>query len=514
MQIFLKLNITLILCSLFSLVNAETDTLRLAITTTTENSGLIHVLNPVFEQEHNVKINTITVGSGQALRLGEQGDVDVLLTHAPEDEKQFVKSGYGLERHPVMHNDFILVGPANDPANTQNAQSIFEAFNNIYLTENQFISRSDDSGTYKKELELWRDNDLSSDPGWYVRAGVGMGAVLLLANEQQAYTLTDRGTYLAFKDKLNLAIQYQGDSILYNPYHVIVVNPERHPHINDALAQKYVSFLTSEKAQKIINDYKLSGEQLFFSETETDKTVTTTQTESENGDRSFFLDATISSLNLILGFDKSLFYVVWTSLFVSLIAVLIATLIGIPLGIVVALNNFKGKSLLMTCLNTLMALPTVVVGLLLYGVLNRQGILGDMGLLYTTIAIIIGQCVLIVPVIWNLSISAINGADPRLAVTCSALGASYVQRCFIYMSEVRFALIAAVVTGFGRAIGEVGIAMMLGGNIDGYTRTMTTAIALETSKGDFEFALALGFMLLLVAFIINIVLQQFQSKIK
>ncbi|MCZ6804565.1 MAG: ABC transporter permease [Proteobacteria bacterium] len=222
----------------------------------------------------------------------------------------------------------------------------------------------------------------------------------------------------------------------------------------------------------------------------------------------------ISSFNLIIGFDKSLFNVVWTSLKVSLTAVFIASLISLPLGVVVALNNFMGKNFLMACLNTLMALPTVVVGLLLYGVLNRQGLLGDMGLLYTPIAMIIGQCVLIVPVIWNLSIVAINSADPRLARTCSSLGANYFQRGVIYMSEVRFALIAAVVTGFGRAIGEVGIAMMLGGNIDGYTRTMTTAIALETSKGDFEFALALGFMLLLVAFIINAVLQQFQLKIK
>lgn len=512
MQIIQKINLTLILCALFSPVKADTETLRLAITTTTENSGLMSLLNPVFEKEYRVKINTITAGSGQALRLGQQGDVDVLLTHAPEDEKQFVKAGYGLKRYPVMHNDFVLLGPPDDPANTKKADSIYAAFHNIYITGSPFISRADDSGTHQKELVLWNDAIALTGQGWYVEAGVGMGSVLLLANEKQAYTLSDRGTFLAFKDKLNLSIQYQGDAILHNPYHAIAVNPKLHSHVNNVLAEKYINFLTGEKAQKIINDYELSGEQLFFSETIARETVT--ETKPKDSDRSFFIDATVSSFNLILGFDKSLFYVVWTSLFVSMIAVLIATLMGIPLGVVVALNNFKGKGFLMTCLNTLMALPTVVVGLLLYGILNRQGMLGDMGLLYTPGAIIIGQCVLIVPVIWNLSISAVNGADPRLAVTCSSLGASYSQRCFIYMSEVRFALIAAVVTGFGRAIGEVGIAMMLGGNIDGYTRTMTTAIALETSKGDFEFALALGFMLLLVAFIINTVLQQFQSKIK
>jgi ABC-type tungstate transport system permease subunit/ABC-type tungstate transport system substrate-binding protein len=512
MQIFQKLYITIFLWFLFSIVNAETETLRLAITTTTENSGLISVINPVFENEQNVKIKVITVGSGQALRLGEQGDVDVLLTHAPEDEKQFVKSGYGIERYPVMHNDFILVGPKNDPANIKSSNSISEAFNNLLLSRNKFISRGDDSGTHKKELSIWKHSKLLPEGDWYVQSGTGMGSVLLLANEQQAYTLTDRGTYLAFKERINLDIHYQGDSFLHNPYHIIAINSQKHGHVNNVLAEKYIAFITGEKAQKIINDYKLHEQQLFYAESLAVEVVVNKKSSKER--KSFFMDAIVSSFNLIINFDKSLFYVVWTSLKVSLLAVLIAIIFSLPLGVVVALNNFKGKNFLLACLNTLMALPTVVVGLLLYGVLNRQGLLGDLGLLYTPTAMVIGQCVLIIPIIWNLCIAAVKSADPRLAKTCSSLGANYFQRSLIYMSEVRFALIAAVVTGFGRAIGEVGIAMMLGGNIDGYTRTMTTAIALETSKGEFEFALALGFMLLLVAFIINAVLQQFQSKIK
>ncbi len=512
MRVIQKLNITLILCFIFSLAKAETDILRLAITTTTENSGLISLLNPAFESESNIKINTITVGSGQALRLGKQGDVDVLLTHAPEDEKQFVRSGYGLKRHPVMHNEFILVGPAGNPAGINDTSSIFDAFNNIYTARSVFISRADDSGTHKKELSIWKENKQTPNGDWYVQAGMGMGSVLLLANEQDAYTLTDRGTYLAFKDKIDLEMYSQGAPTLDNPYHVIAVNPGRHPHINSELAEKYINFIVGDKAQKIIAEFKSNGEQLFYPETVTENTALEVNTIHVS--RNFFLDATISSFNLIVNFDKPLFHVVWTSLKVSLIAVLIATLISIPLGVFVALNNFTGKTFLLTCLNTLMALPTVVVGLLLYGILNRQGLLGSMSLLYTSTAIVIGQCVLIIPVIWNLSIAAVNGADPRLAMTCTSLGANYLQRSIIYMSEVRFALIAAVVTGFGRAIGEVGIAMMLGGNIHGYTRTMTTAIALETSKGDFEFALALGFMLLFVAFIINSLLQQFQLKIK
>ena len=239
-----------------------------------------------------------------------------------------------------------------------------------------------------------------------------------------------------------------------------------------------------------------------------------TTTVENSGSNRFFLDAIISSFNLILDIDAALFNIVITSLKVSFTAVFIASLIGIPLGIIVALNEFGGKKLLMISLNTLMALPTVVIGLILYGILNRQGLLGDMALLYTPAAIITGLCILVIPIIWNLTISAVSSTDPRLANTCKSLGATQTQRVFIYISETRFALITAIVTGFGRAIGEVGIAMMLGGNIQGFTRTMTTAIALETSKGAFEFALALGIVLLFVAFFINILLQYFQLKIR
>ena len=512
MRIIYRLNILLLLSFFFSFANAETKTLRLAITTTTEDSGLMSVLNPVFESEYDIKVNVVIVGSGQALRLGEQGDVDVLLTHAPEDEAQFIQSGFGLERHAVMHNDFIVVGPEHDPASLKEAQSATDAFNKLIKNKTRFVSRGDESGTHKKELAIWKTNSFQPEGNWYTKAGTGMGQVLLLANEMQAYTLTDRGTYLAFKDRLNLQIQYQGDESLHNPYHVIAINPEKHSHVNYSLSEKYIAFLTGEKAQKIISDYKVNGEALFHPELIIEEEVVEVNSADEN--KSFFVDAIVSSFNLILSFDQPLFYVVWTSLKVSLIAVLIAVFFSLPLGVVVALNNFKGKQFLLACLNTLMALPTVVVGLLLYGILNRQGLLGGFGLLYTPTAMVIGQCALIIPIIWNLCISAVNSADPRLAKTCTALGASYFQRSIIYMSEVRFALIAAVVAGFGRAIGEVGIAMMLGGNIDGYTRTMTTAIALETSKGEFEFALALGFMLLLVAFIVNAVLQQFQTKVK
>ena len=232
-------------------------------------------------------------------------------------------------------------------------------------------------------------------------------------------------------------------------------------------------------------------------------------TESSHG---FFFDAVTSSFNLILNLDTSLFRVVTTSLQVSIFSVLIASLIAIPLGIIIALNKFPGRKILLIILNTLMALPTVVIGLLLYGILNRRGLLGELGLLYTPTAITIGLCVLILPVICNLTVSAVHNTDKRLSDKCKLLGVTQIQEVFIYISEARFMIMTAVVTGFGRAIGEVGIAMMVGGNIEGFTRTMTTAIALETSKGSFEFALSLGFILLFVALVINIIMQYFQKK--
>jgi len=232
----------------------------------------------------------------------------------------------------------------------------------------------------------------------------------------------------------------------------------------------------------------------------------------ESSDSGFFFDAIVSSFNLIFSLDDSLLNIVFTSLKVSLLAVLIASFIAIPLGIIIALNKFLGKKILMTALNTLMALPTVVIGLLLYGILNRRGLLGDMDLLYTATAIIIGLCILIIPIVCNLTISAVYSTDPRLADRCTLLGATQIQKIFIYISETRFALITGIITGFGRAIGEVGIAMMVGGNIEGFTRTMTTAIALETSKGSFEFALSLGIVLLFLALFINILVQFYQLK--
>lgn len=240
------------------------ERLRLATTTSTENTGLLTVLHPPFEQQYGVKVDVIAVGTGKALRLGENGDVDVVLVHAPAAEKLFIESGFGMQRLPVMHNDFVLIGPANDSAGVAEAGSLSDAMLRISKSAVGFISRGDDSGTHKKEMLLWKAAAIEPNGAWYLSVGQGMGAVLQIANDKLAYALSDRGTYLAFKDKIELEIVYEGSDELLNPYHVIVVNPVKHPHIKLELAKKYADFLRSEQGQGIIRDYKIAGEQLFF----------------------------------------------------------------------------------------------------------------------------------------------------------------------------------------------------------------------------------------------------------
>lgn len=219
-----------------------------------------------------------------------------------------------------------------------------------------------------------------------------------------------------------------------------------------------------------------------------------------------------TALKLIFTFDHEVISCTWVSLSVSSIAILLASLVGVPLAFLIGINEFKGKRMIITLFNTMMALPTVVVGLFVFSLISRQGPLGVLGLLFTPIAMMIGQFILATPIITALAISAIQGIDPRIKMTAVTLGARSYQITFALMLEARFAIMAAIIAGFGRIIGEVGSAMILGGNIRGYTRSITTAIALETSKGEFSLGLALGIILLAVALSVNIILRYLQQR--
>ncbi len=256
--------LSFILLSLVSLQSsADTERLKLATTTSTDNSGLLAVLHPPFEKENNVKVDVISVGTGKAIRLGMNGDVDVILVHAPGAEKKFVGGGYGIEREAVMHNDFVIIGPEDDPANLSEAGDIKDAMSRLIKSNHVFVSRGDDSGTHKKEKKLWQTIDTKPSGDWYLSVGQGMGVVLRIADDKDAYTLTDRGTYLAYKDKIKLKVLFENDAMLYNPYHVILVNPEKHPHTKIDLARKYSAFIRGEEGQELIRNFKVNGKTLF-----------------------------------------------------------------------------------------------------------------------------------------------------------------------------------------------------------------------------------------------------------
>jgi tungstate transport system permease protein len=226
----------------------------------------------------------------------------------------------------------------------------------------------------------------------------------------------------------------------------------------------------------------------------------------------FIFDSLKTAFVLILSWDPEVYKTVWTSLYVSLIAIVFSTVAGVPAGMAIGLGQFPGRRAVITLLNTLMALPTVVIGLVMYGFLSRSGPLGQFGLLFTPAAMVVGQIILATPIIANYTLGALSASDSRIMPTALTLGASTSRGALLLMQEIRFGVMAAIIAGFGRIIAEVGVAMMLGGNIRGYTRTMTTAIALETSKGEFAFGLALGIFLLSVALLINMFLNFLQQR--
>ncbi len=244
----------------------KTKDLILSTTTSTVDSGLLDVLIPVFEKKTGNRVKTISVGTGQALAMGEKGEADVLLTHAPEAEKKLVDSGAVINYQLVMHNDFVIVGPPNDPAGMKGKPSV-DAFKVIGAKEAVFVSRGDDSGTHKKELSIWKKAEITpAGAKWYQESGQGMGATLLMASEKQGYTLTDRATYLAQKANTRLEILSEGDKGLLNIYHVMEVNAVKFPKVNAEGAKAFVEFMIAPEAQKMIGDFGKDkfGQSLFF----------------------------------------------------------------------------------------------------------------------------------------------------------------------------------------------------------------------------------------------------------
>ncbi len=244
------------------------ETVILATTTSTQDSGLLDVLVPMFEKKTGYRLKVVAVGSGQALAMGRRGDADVILAHSPRDEEQFMAEGHGSDRRLVMHNDFVIVGPADDPAGIA-GQDPVEALRRIASRGSLFVSRGDDSGTHRLEMQLWQAAGVApAGQPWYQESGQGMGATLTIADQKDAYTICDRATYLALQRSLRLAVLVEGDRRLYNVYHVIQVSPQRHPGVNAEGARAFVEFMVAPETQAVIARFGVDryGQPLFYAD--------------------------------------------------------------------------------------------------------------------------------------------------------------------------------------------------------------------------------------------------------
>jgi tungstate transport system substrate-binding protein len=240
------------------------EDIRLATTSSTENSGLLKVILPLFEAKYGGKVRVVSVGTGAALKLGENGDADVVLVHARALEDKFMVEGFGSVRKDVMYNDFIIVGPKRDPAGVRGSRDVIAALKKIGASGAKFVSRGDESGTHQMEKDYWKRAGVTAQGAWYVSAGQGMGQVLTMAGELEGYTLTDRATYAAYKDKTGLETLVEGDPRMFNPYGIIAVNPEKHPSVNNQGAMALVNWMVSREGLKAITDFRINGVQMFF----------------------------------------------------------------------------------------------------------------------------------------------------------------------------------------------------------------------------------------------------------
>jgi tungstate transport system substrate-binding protein len=257
------LAVALTLGSSVAQAQAQAPSIVMASTTSTEQSGLFSHLLPAFKQATGIDIKVVALGTGQALDTGRRGDADVLFVHDQVAEEKFVAEGFGVKRLPVMYNDFVLVGPANDPAKTR-GKDIVSALQKVANSPAGFVSRGDKSGTHAAELRFWKQAGVDNKGAGYKECGCGMGPALNIASSTGAYAMTDRGTWLNFKNRQDLQVLVEGDKSLFNQYGVMVVNPAKHPHVKTDLAQKFVDWVVSPAGQASINGYKIGGEQLFF----------------------------------------------------------------------------------------------------------------------------------------------------------------------------------------------------------------------------------------------------------
>ena len=477
-------------------------------TTSLYDTGLLDTLVAAFETVHpDLNVRVVSVGTGPALELGRRGDADLLLVHSPPAELEFMRAGQGRSRTTFMRNDFVIAGPAEDPAgigDLEDREPGLAALRRVASAEVPFVSRGDDSGTHMKELALWEAAGAAPAGDWYLEAGQGMGATLTLASERKAYVLTDRSTLTVLSDVLELSELATGGAAMENLYSVMETTAGGNPEGAAVLK----AWLLGDVALGLIRIY---GEERFGR-----PLFELVSFEAESEARSSGSRLTINPFTeawaLLTSADAYVWEVVLRSLSISGAALLLATLIGLPLGAALALSRFRFRTPVVALVNTGLAFPPVVVGLAVYLLLSRSGPLGPLGFLYTPSAVIFAQVILAGPYIAAVTLAALEGVPPDVRQQARGLGANRWQATLLHLREARASLVAAVAAGFGAVISEVGAVMIVGGNLLGETRVMTTAIVLETRKGNFGVAIALGIVLLAIAFLINLALTLFHGR--
>jgi ABC-type tungstate transport system permease subunit/ABC-type tungstate transport system substrate-binding protein len=463
----------------------------LATTTTTIDTGLMDALLPLFTRRSGIEVKVVAAGTGAVLEMAARGDADAILCHAPASEARYVASGDLVLGRPVMHNDFVLAGPPDDPAGIRAAGGLAAAARAI-AARGPFVSRGDDSGTHKAELELWRG------AGVDVRAvrgreetGAGMAATLHVADERGAYVLTDRGTYLAHRANLRLAILFEGDPALRNVYHAYLVNPARHAGGRAAAATALLDFLVSPEAQGAIAAFR----------------------RAELGEPLFLPDAVPAAAgDAPLVETEGVGAILARTIVVSGAATLLAMALGVPAGYALARGRFRGRALVLGAANAGMGLPPVLVGLGVWLVLSRSGPLGGLELVYTRRAMVIAQVLIAAPQVAAFTATSLEMLPAGLADLLAVLGASRLRRAWLLCREADLGLLAAIMAGFGAVVSEVGASMTVGGNLRGSTRVLTTAIVTETGRGDDARAIALGAVLLGLTFAVNVLLTAIQRR--
>ena len=477
-------------------------------TTSLYDSGLLDAIVPLFEQDNpDLDVKVLAVGTGQALALGRRGDADLLLVHAPADELEFLRAGHGRSRITFMRNDFVIAGPADDPAELR---AIHEeepgpaALAAIWRAGSQFVSRGDDSGTHKRERALWEDVGVTPQAPWYQESGQGMGSTLMIASERRAYVLTDLATLTVLGKAVDLEVLAAGGSRLRNLYSVMQTTAGA----NRDGAERLWSWLLSDQAQAAIATYGVDrfGTPLF--------SLIPFELPQDSARRGAgqAVNPFLLAWRLLIAGDAYVIDVVLRSLVISGAALLLAVLIGLPIGIGLALSRFRLRMPVVAIVNTGLAFPPVVVGLVVYLLLSRTGPLGPLELLYTPTAVVIAQVVLAGPYIVAVSLAALESVPPDVRMQARGLGANHWQALLLHLREARASLVAAVAAGFGAVISEVGAVMIVGGNLLGETRVMTSAIVLETRRGNFEVAIALGIVLLAIAFVVNLLLTLLHAR--